>query len=269
MKLVIENYNSILSSKSSYLAQAANSLGVETYLWGTGKSSFDVIDEQSPDVVICHHRSPNLSSLAQRLASTNIDLVIDTCGDQVYQGFFDFFSSNKIKCPFYLKYPEDNWNVSLEHLDMLPAADVFLSQELPKEYLFNVNSALIYITNPPQVEDSPCHLVRFWNQMDTTPDIVTNVFNFSPFYSMYNEVKLHGPFDFVSSQVFFDAMYRANKVTLVADKESELKLNSRLGFIFETCDDEDLGSNLKAQITNNHTCINRAKSLLNKLGVTL
>jgi len=274
MKLLIQNYSNQFSSEPLYLNESFNSLSIKSAIWDASMSSFDAVDANSPDVIICK-ANDSISSLCDRIKSTNIELLLNVTGlnqEQVIN-LVNFIKSKDVKMRHLIKSPfEHLFYSNMTFIDLLPAVDLFmpkminLSDKQIEEIRYTMPLAIITDGSDDSVNlpvDPPHHNILF-SERDNKPydpyDMKMDIFSFCPFYSFYENIFINGSEEFNISQVFFDAIYRGKKVT------SNIPIDKIEKIFSETSGDENIEPEIKRQISENHTCINRAKQILSTIG---
>tara|TARA_B100000085_G_scaffold284637_1_gene318245 strand:- start:230 stop:1111 length:882 start_codon:yes stop_codon:yes gene_type:complete len=280
MKILIQNYVNNISSKPAYLNQCINSIdSCSSFLWDMQNiSAYDIIDRSSPDVIIAHYAGIT-NDLVQYLTSERkIDLIVDVTGmrqhhlNQLEQSF----TNANLPIKFLLSETPSN----LEKLEsknkkvnILAGTDLFIGKRKVPD--FKVKGCVIGRIKTDSF-DQVCSrfeshhriLIRDHNNQGNRQDfdMESNVVSLRTLYENYGEVVLNGDLKYIFSQLFFDAITHSNVLSLKCPPEQSEVFKETLGKIFKESDKEPTLEDIKQQIKDNHTCVDRCAELLLALG---
>ena len=86
---------------------------------------------------------------------------------------------------------------------------------------------------------------------------------------LYNQVVLVGDIRFITSQLFYDSVLRANKCSVITNTVQEAEWDKHLNRIFNVSEknkDVNIKEAIRSQVLQKHTCFNRASRLMKLLG---
>lgn len=272
MKLLIQNYTSVLSTEPMYLdACLKKTESVTSNVWNVGSiSAFDILDKLSPNVLLCHYTCQALNDVLKYFAGNkNMELVLNITGIQQdhFKILENLLDSNSITCPFYISNLHKSM-YSLKSsrkaniLNLLPGTDIFLpeSQGLPD---FQLEAGIISDSKDiaeKHLNFSTYHKIGVGETNDFF-DFNVNVANMTPLYKRYEKIVLAATVPTVISQLFFDGVYKANK--LIIKSNDNKKVNEIISELFEPGEeDEDMATLIKNQVKSKHTCLSRASRLM-------
>lgn len=276
MKILIQNYASPISSEPLYFNQAFQMTeGIESMLWSPNTiSTYDVFDKYQPDIFICHHLGIS-NEIISYLSGTPIQIVVNITNitEDNLTILEDMLAGNNITCRLmfsnnydFVAQPKPK-NIKYEKI--LPCADVFfLESQIPDYKLDAMMVSSAHNDRMEQLEGKfeSYHKMKVGVEQDENFDMNVNVIMLSSLYSRYKEVVICDAIDIAFSQVFFDAFLKSEKVSIKLPKNQEHLFTTALSEIFKEEGDENLVENIRGQIKENHTCINRVKQLMGAIG---
>ena len=273
MRILIQNYTSIISTEPMYFAKSFEVAGHDVHLWSDNNiSAFDMFDSFSPDLFITHFEFLTNDAVRYLSQNKNIQIVVNCTGlsNDKLKMIESKFSENKINCPFlftnagsvipYVK-PE-----KMKMESILPGLDVFLPPEqLPD---FRLDTAVISLDVNQELEGAikdkeTFHLLKLTTQSerDKNFDMPVNILSLRGVYPKYKEIIFTTPMNIVFSQLFYEATFYSDKVGVrIQDEEQDL-FDKFLSSVFKEQETDDLAATLKSQIKSNHSAISRTARL--------
>lgn len=273
MKILIQNYTSVLSTEPMYLNECFIKSGaINSNIWDTNSASaFDALDSFNPDVLLCHYLTPVLNDIFKYLSENKkIELVLNITGAQ--QGHVEILENliqkNAINSPFFVSnLHEKIYTIKSKKkvLNLLPGVDLFL----PKQNIPNFNLKAAILSNNKDLAQQASQGISTYHKIgvgvqDEYFDFTVNASNMKSLYDKYEKIVLASDLSVSFSQLFFDAVYNSKKVVL---KTNDEKISGEiLGDLFDANEeDEDIATAIKNQIKTKHTCFNRAERLARAL----
>lgn len=272
MKILFDSYVTINSSESSYFNAVLRMAKINSMFWSDKKiSTFDVLDATTPDVFVTHYRSISEDLIKYLSGSTNINLVLNISGstDSEVEALEGFLSQKNINCSLMFSgdiNPSKGKTYRFE--EILPAADLFFPMNAPSQRKIDYGVICQSVKNDlvqDFIKDKDVYhtLGANANEVSDT-DLQVNVKTITDISHLYQNLVLIGDIRFVSSQMFFDCMLRANKCTVRTDNKEGW--DNFLKRIFDVVEGDDMKEILRSQILQKHTCYNRAERLMKFLG---
>ena len=270
MRILIQNYASMLSTEAMYLAKSLELAEQDVYLWqDPNLSTFDVFDQFKPDVFLTHYQFMSDDTIKYLSQNNRIQCVMNITGIndenmEIIEGVVD---TNKINCPFVftnahniLPLPKAK---KIKVNSILPGLDVFLPEEDYPKYKLDLGVIATEINEQidKYVEDKDTyHLLKLTAQSerDKNFDMPVNIMSLRSLYSRYKEVMFATGMNIIFSQLFYEAITHADRVTFKLQAEEEPVLNEFLTSTFKEEKTDDLGAALKKQVKSRHTCLSRA-----------
>lgn len=267
MKLLIQNYTSVLTTEPMYLAECFSKTGsVKTHVWNTNAiSTFDILDSFNPDVLLCHYSTPTLNDIFKYFSSNKkTELVINVTGAQEshVKILESLIEKNGVNCPFFISNLHNKiqiLNSKKKILNILPAVDLFLQKQVLPEFKLNAG----ILSNSKELAEKALKNIKTYHKIgigvqDEFFDFTVNVSNMNSLYEKYDKIILASDLPVAFSQLFFDAVFKSKKVVLKTGDEK--KSGEILADLFDANEeDEDVSTAIKNQIKNKHTCFNRAE----------
>jgi hypothetical protein len=148
---------------------------------------------------------------------------------------------------------------------IMPGADLFYRQIPTPEFKLKTGICIqeqneafkAYVSTHDQY-----HKIQIATQKTEEFDLALSVSALASFYDKYDQFILHGSCEFVLSQLFFDANLRANRCLLKTDNESKLLEGLDNVFTKTGFKSNPISEEVKKQIKEDHTCLNRTQQLL-------
>ena len=270
MKVLIENYSHGLSTEPTYFYHGFKLAGCEPMMWDTNVySAFDVLDLTNPDVVVFSHWSKFAQDVLKYVQANNkeIDLVINITNAP--EEVLNYVNDTDNRCKLMFTNDFVNPHPGYRKLvTIMPGADLFHQQILTPEFKLKTGICTqeqnegfkTYIAAHDQY-----HKIQIAPQKTEEFDLALSVSSLASFYHKYEQFILHGSCEFVLSQLFFDANLRANRCLLKTDDEH--KLLEALDNVFTKTGvmSNSISEEVKRQIKEDHTCLNRTQQLLKLL----
>ena len=275
MKILIQNYNSALSTEPMYLHRCLVECGYPAELWGNPNiSAFDVFDRHQPDMFITHYKfltNDTIKYLSQKRKTHMVLNITGINGDE-FKTLESLIKSNGISIPLAFTNLYDTKHVpkseSIKVIDLYPAADIFLAPAPTPEY--SADMCVLSIEDNDLIAEATkdrdnYHKFSFNSQAEYA-DMNLDVAAVTSFYHKYKEIVLADDINFVTSQVLFDSILKSNKVTIKVSKEQEPMLNAVLGKLFVQQDEEvEISEMVKSQVRSKHNCFKRSARLFRAL----
>lgn len=276
MKILIQNYSSPISSEPMYLNQTFQMTeGIESMLWSPNSIGvYDVFDRFKPDVFVCHHLGLSQEIVTYLASNPGIKLAVNITNISqenldAIEKLFTENSQDGIDCKIMFSnnydFVQQAKPKTIRYEKILPCADVyFLNNQVPE---YSLDAAIIASRvneKMGQAEEkfTSYHKMKLGAEQDDNFDMNVNVMMLAALYGRYEEVVICDSIDIAFSQVFFDAFLKSKKVSIKLPESDEKFFTMALSEIFEEEGDENLLENIKDQIKKNHTCVNRARTLL-------
>ncbi len=279
MKVLTQNYTSLLSTEPLYLNASMAKTGViETNIWNHNTFSvFDILDKLAPDVFICHFMLPQINDVLKYLTSNKkIELVVNITGmpEQNLAMLETAIEHNKIQCPFFINNNHELITSikpqKIKILNLIPGADIFLAPVSVPDYKIS-NAVLSCNSNELFKQECAKHKVyhklrmnRLNEKEDANFDLDVNIIMLRSLYDKYDAITIVDNNWAAFSQVFFDSNLHGKKTVLKTDDKT--KMDKILASLFH--DDENgksMSDLVKSQIKKKHTCLNRTAKLLREL----
>jgi len=269
MKIVVENYNSLLSSQASYIDASLRSIGVNSFLWDTNiYSLFDVLDLNKPDFVVMSWKSKFLNDAIKYVTNKNIDLVVNiTHAPQQVVKAFD--AVNNCRVLFNSSILMEPYASTKKIVTIYPGADLFLPSV--ESIKFNIEAA-ICAEQKSEIFDRECdkykcyHKLCFNEAQNNEFDSNVNVFNAANLYRNYDKILFCGSLDFIFSQAFFDSILRCKKVMIRGeDKAAASKILWELFSNIAEVEESKIPEAIRFGTQQNHTCFNRVAELMSAM----
>ena len=276
MKILFDNYVTLTSSEASYMNGVLNQAGVNSLFWSDKRiSAFDILDSTKPDVFITHYRQMT-QDLIKYLPSSKIQLALNVGGitNNEMKALEGLIESQNIKCQ--LMFSGDINPVKPEKIkfeEILPAADIFFPFNPPSKGR-RIDYGLVCQNRSDIVENfvkdkDVYHVLGVAEKQQEGFDLPVNVKTINDITQIYNQVVLAGDIRFVTSQMFYDAVLRANKCSVVTNPSQEEQWDKHLKRLFkvpEDGEDANIKEAIRSQVMQKHTAVNRASRLMKLLG---
>lgn len=270
MKVLIENYSHVLSTEPMYFYHGFKLAGCEPMMWDTNVySAFDVLDLTNPDVVVFSHWSKFAQDVLKYVQTHDkqIDLVINVTNAP--KEALDYVNDKVNRCKLMFTNDFINSHPGYRKLvTIMPGADLFHQQIPTPEFKLKTG-----ICTQEQNEEFKKYLSAYdqYHKIQVAPqkteefDLALSVSTLASFYHKYEQFVLYGSCEFALSQLFFDANFRANRCLLKTDNKQ--KLLEALDNVFTKTNNksESISEEIKTQIKEDHTCLNRTQQLLKLL----
>ena len=273
MKILIQNYTSVLTTEPMYLNECFLKSGaINSSIWNTNSTStFDALDSFSPDVLLCHYTAPVLNDIFKYLSENKkMELIINITGAQEghVQILENLIEKNLINCPFFVSNLHDKiYSVKSKKkiLNLLPGVDLFL----PKQNVPSYKLQAAILSNNKDLAEKAIQKFETYHKIgigvqDEYFDFNASAANMTSLYDRYEKIILAADLPVAFSQLFFDAVYKSGKLVLRTNDEQ--KSGQILADLFDANEeDEDIATSVKNQIKFKHTCFNRAERLARAL----
>lgn len=267
MKILIQNYTSHRTTEPMYLNACINQThgAVESFLWNDDQySAFDAMDKANPDCVLTDARSRSLPDVIKYISKSNKEIQLavktTTVSPEEVKMLENFLADKNIKN--YKLIDGSFSSKGSKVFNLLAGADLFLRPQQQIDY--SINAAIISEKHTGEENYSTYHRLGLVNSDLDVFDKTVSIVDLASLYKNYDSVVINGSVDFVFSQVFFDSMLVAKRVSVKCDNDE--KYNSVLSELFTGDISDNLSDSLKKQIIKKHSCYNRAARLLRHLG---
>lgn len=273
MRILIQNYASPISSEPLYLNQTFSTAeGIESHLWSPSSMSvFDVFDRFKPNVFVCHYLGVSNEIISYIAQNNDIKLAVNITNidEQDLSTLEKLLTENKITCSVMFSNNYDFIDQCkpevFKYEKLLPCADIYFAPSDIPDYKLQAgmiaSSQSEELTKLEEKFDS-YHKMKIGVEQDDNFDINTNVIMLASLYSKYEEIVICDSVDVAFSQIFFDAFLKSEKVSVKLPNDQQHFFTKALSEIFKEEEGEDMISKIKNQIKENHTCVNRARQLL-------
>lgn len=268
MKILINNYSNQYSTEPIYLNTSFNAAGCASTLWPNNISTFDIFDMVQPNVHITHHSKLTIDLATYLQEAKNIDLIINITGlnqDHLIAMEEKLLSFNiKPKLYFVNYYDHNLKSKNTNIMTLLHGADIFFGKSKQQ---YSIDSAII-VDSKDEIYPygNTYHYLSINQQLTNDIDICLPLHHMSQLWNNYNKIIIRY-FNKMMQQVFYDAAYYNNHVYF--DVKDRTMLNNVLAKILGEgmhCDlNIENSGNIVNKITQKHTCLHRAKSLLSQL----
>jgi hypothetical protein len=274
MKLVITDYSSYNQTEPSYFNTSLNLIdGCSSTLWNTSQiSAYDIFDMVKPNIWITHIKSIVTDGLAyMSKEDPNIQLIINITSanqEEVYN-VENFILDKKINCAFFFTNLDDSAIKSkkIKILNIQLGADIFLGDGKLNYYI----DKGIFVNNKSEMKsyNGSFHYIANNQSLEKDVDVTLSIQQLSSIYKNYGEIVFRY-FDRIVPQLFYDAVYRGNKVYYDIDNTEKVEyVNSKFKKLLkidtDLCSDGLDFNSIKECVKSKHTCLNRVKSLLSQL----
>lgn len=278
MRILFDNYVTLTSSESSYFNGVLSKAGIQSMFWADKRiSAFDILDSTKPDVFVTHYRQITQDLIKYLSNNTKVSLALNISGivENEMGSLEGLIESQNIKCQ--LMFSGDIKAVKPKNIkfeEMLPAADVFFPFNPPSRGK-RINYGVVCQSRGDLVNDfvkdkEVYHLLGVTdNEQDQSVDLKVNVKSINDISYLYDQVVLVGDVRFITSQLFYDSVLRANKCSVITNAAQEEDWDKHLKRIFnvpEKGEDANIKEAIRNQVLQKHTCFNRASRLMKLLG---
>ena len=270
MRILIQNYTSMLSTEAMYLAKSLELAGQDVYLWQDPNiSAFDMFDQFKPDVVLTHYQFLSNDMIKYLSQKRQIQCVLNVTGiNNENMGMIDdSFGEKKINCPFVFTNAHNILPTpvakKIKINSILPGLDIFLPEGDYPEYKLDLG--VIATDANEQIDEyvenkDTYHLLKLATapEKDKNFDMPVNILSLRGMYSRYKEIMFATGMNIIFSQLFYEAIAHSDKVTFKLEKDEEPILDKFLASTFIEEESDNLGAVLKKQIRSRHNCVSRA-----------
>lgn len=269
MKIVIQNFNTVTNSQSSYIDACLKQIGIQSILWDSNiHSLYDIMDLSQADIVFVHWESKFLKDACKYTSGTDKDIIVNiTNAPQEIVSQLDNVKNCKLLINNSILMTPYKTNKKLRTI--YPGADLFIPKTQSISYQVE---ALLCSNNDSELlnkesEKYQCyHKFLFAEKQNENFDANVNIYNAVNLYRNYQKVILCGDLDFVFSQVFFDAILNCQKVMIRSeDKEAARKILIELFYTLSEVEEEQIPFAIRKGTMENHTCFHRTAELLSLL----
>tara|TARA_A100001515_G_scaffold124809_1_gene109283 strand:+ start:553 stop:1425 length:873 start_codon:yes stop_codon:yes gene_type:complete len=270
MKTLFLNYSSALSTEAMYLHRSFIEAGEEAVMWNpNSQSAFDTFDYVKPDVFVTHFAFLTNDIIKYLSKNKKISMALNVTGatkEQIQQ--IESFDVNLVTMFTNLYESNNNLRGMKSKINgIYPGADIFLPVMPTPEY--NLNKCFLSLDNNDQLKrereaEEEYHVMSFTPpSADSYADMNLDITSAVSFYHKYKTCHLVGDINFVSCQILFDSLLKANRVKVkVPDSQQEM-LDSIFASLFLQPKDSDaeIGDVIKGQVRRRHNCFKRAARL--------
>jgi len=268
------NYSASISTEPLYLHKCISEAGGTSHMWADPAiSAFDIFDSIKPDVFVCHFSRLTTDMFKYLSNNKNISIVLNITGatDQHIQSIEQAFDANNISCPFFFTNAHEligTVNTKKELKYILPGIDVFLPKLTPPAfnadacYIAAEKSDLLSTFIKDDAKES-YHLISLANGEDF--DIHLKITDLVSFFDKYKVCNLVGDAHFVMSQLFYEASFRSNGISLRVSDDDHNKIDKMFKSLFFEEEGKNVGDVVRQQLKSKHSCFNRASQLVKAL----
>lgn len=272
MKTLFQNYCSVLSTEAMYLHRCLQEAGEQAVLWNSNtQSAFDTFDFVKPDMFISHFRFLTNDIIKYLSGSKNIGVALNVTGatkEQIEQ--IESLSSAINLVSMFTNLYECNDNlkgVRSKIKGIYPAADIFLPSMPTPDY--KIKKCFFSLDDNEQLrseseKEDEYHVISFTAQPhDNYSDMNLDITSAVSFYKKYETCHLVGDVNFVSSQILFDCLLKAESVNIKVPDSQQKTLESIFSSLFKepANPDEPVAEVIKNQVRRRHNCFRRASRL--------
>ena len=274
MKTLIQNYTSSISTEPMYIERCLQECGEESQIWANPQlSAFDAFDSFNPDLFITHYSFLTSDIIKYLSNKQSITVALNITGiteadlqklEELSQGvnlpllFTNLFETNSVV------------SKKIKTISLYPAADIFLPTIPTPE--FSIQKCIISVTENDMYEEKlkgveTYHKFSF-NAESLGADMALDIASMRSFYPKYDEVLIADDVSFVTSQVLFDGILNAKKVSLQVPESQQETLDKILAELFvsnDDQDDKDISEVIKSQVKIKHNCFKRCARLFRSL----
>lgn len=276
MKILIQNYINSTSSRPVYFHHCLNSIeGTSSILWDTQKISvYDMLDGFSPDLILINYQAISNDLIRYVTSEKKIDIIVDISNMSNHHiGHLEdvIDKSNMPVKALISEKPKNLQKVKskLKTINIPAGHDIFIGKNNIPD--FKLDGCVIGRIDTKSFQDA-CSRYETYHKVLLRDakgqgnregfDIDSNVISLTSMYEKYGEITINGDLEYIFSQVFFDALAHCNKFSLkYPEEESQLFIDT-ISQIFIEEDGEPSIENMKKQIMNNHTCVDRCADFL-------
>jgi len=273
MRVLIQNYNDILSTQNFYIHQCLSMVdSVEVKLWNVGKESvYDCLDGFKPDLVIANAKILDPVLLKYLSENKNINLIVNCsrCNQTIIDYLEDQIKELGVNCSLFFSegygFLVNNKSKEIKFSCIMPGIDVFLNP--PPMLDYKIDNCIISTETSEEFEkicsnNEKYHRMIFGVDLHSEFDLECNINNLASLARNYREVTLVGDIQFVCSQIFFDCMLRCEKVSVKPREDQNEDFIKVLKALFSEDQQEVSIEKIKQEIESNHTCIHRTCQLM-------
>ena len=283
MKFLVQNYATNDFTEPLYISESINrTTNSESTIWSGEISAFDIFDIAKPDLFITHFSVLSNDTVKYLSGNKNISLVLNITGaNQEHINMLEgLISSKDINCPLiFSNQPESLVSLpkgKLKLVSVMHGADMFLSNQNAQKLEYSIGTAILTDHKPEGGAGfDTYHLLSHDQNLADSVDLVAPSMHMFSLYENYDRVIIASKNRCVSQSVF-DAIIYANEAYYYCanpDHEKEMSeivsnlVTPNLIWRGDPASDKDI-ADIKNTVMKKHTCFNRVKDLLNKLGIT-
>ena len=284
MKILIQNYTSMLSTEAMYFAKCLEIAKQDVFLWNDpNMSTFDVFDSFKPEVFITHWQFISNDTIKYLTQDKGIQLVLNISGitNEQLDSIAEIVKKNEINCPFVFTNahnvftkPETSVKDAFTVETILPGADIFLPPSIDVGDV-ELEAGVVATEMSKEIEDyvenkDTYHLLKLSTspEVDKNFDMPVNIMTLIALYGKYKQVACFTEVNTALTQLFYDATLNSKNIKFFVPEDQKSTLNEFVESIFspedETLEDlviSELGKMIKDTIKKHHTCVNRSIDL--------
>ena len=272
MKTLIQNYCSVLSTEAMYFHRCIQEAGGEAIMWHPNQqSAFDTFDYVKPDMFITHFKFLTQDIIKYLSGNKNIGMALNVTGATKENiGEIEQICSQLNLVTMFSNLYEANNNlkgVRSKINGIYPGADVFLPVMPTPEY--KIKNCILSLDENEQLknikeQEDEYHVFSFNpSPQESYSDMTVDVTSAVSFYGKYDTCHLVGDINFVSSQILFDSLLKADSVKIKVPDPQQSMLEGIFGSLFRepSCDYDEVSDIIKSQVRTRHNCFKRASRL--------
>ena len=272
MRTLIQNYTSAISTEAMYIERCLLESGEQAQLWANPElSAFDAFDTVNPDLFITHYTLLTHDIIKYLSSKPSISTAMNITGatEEDISKIEDLCSNIDLPILFTNLYETANRVESkkIKTITLYPAADIFLPPIATPD--FSIQSCVLSIQKN-DLYDTKLKDIKTYHKLSLNPqadygDMSLDIASVRSFYDKYEEVVLADDINFVTSQVLFDSILGAKKVSLEVFPHQREALDKILAELFIQQETDDIADLIKSQVKNRHNCFKRCARLFRSL----
>ena len=282
MKFVIDNYSDINCSQALYLQSHINSMDEHECILNNSQAPFfDVMDSFNPDVYISSWKTINMDIINYIKGTKNapsLMINIESAKSGSLRKMFEILKDNNIKYKMFHQNESPFWDhaTKKESIRVLNAVDINIDISSKIKWKNKINYLLI-CRDKEEIKNldlSFLHNKTFHiYSSDGGGDIHTSIISVAKtMLHNYENIIITGINENLD-QIFFEAMYRGDRVYFLETKDKVKAVEEKIHKIFKTDEcfnflDKDRTTDfsvIKKSIELKHTSLNRSKTILSQV----
>tara|TARA_Y100000004_G_scaffold189887_1_gene246173 strand:- start:10 stop:897 length:888 start_codon:yes stop_codon:yes gene_type:complete len=277
MKILFHDFSNVFTTEPRYLHRALEQCQIDSQIWNNPQTSvYDALDMVKPDVLVSHYQALN-NDIVKYLSQSKVELALNVTGatDNVISQIDDLSNNVKVKLVYDNTYHKPiSRSKKIKSDQIMPAADIFSPvQPIEQRFKLGIFTSIESKQYQDEVNKEPIHHrlhLGVSGEKDGHYDLDVDMQRLPSIIRMYDGIKIVDTVRNVCSQLFFEACLHGQNVNIIVPESEQESFTDSFEKIFssEPEDIEDLASEIKDQIVQNHTPFHRAARLLKLLGDT-